>query len=161
VSYQAVDREFPKLIADEKPDALIMFGLAGRGKELRIETCARNVLSRLMPDISGYLPAKASIDPAAPPIVPLRAPAQRLLMAAQSTGLRAVLSRDAGRYLCNYLCWRAADAARNGGPRLVTFIHVPLVHGARLQRGNPRALTLADLMQAGEAILHTVIAARL
>src|SRR5438105_5133828 len=28
VSYEAVDRDLPKLIAGEKPDALIMFGLA-------------------------------------------------------------------------------------------------------------------------------------
>jgi pyroglutamyl-peptidase len=160
VSYQAVDHDLPKLIANETPDALIMFGLAGRTKELRIETCARNGRSRLMPDISGYLPAKGRIDPTGPPIVPLRSPVKRLLMAVQSTGLPAVLSRDAGRYLCNYLCWRAADAARNGGPRLVTFIHVPAVHGAHIRRRNARAFTLDDLMQAGEAILRAVVAAR-
>ena len=39
---------------------------------------------------------------------------------------RSTLSRDAGRYLCNYLCWRAAEAAvKPGGPRLAAFVHVP------------------------------------
>jgi pyroglutamyl-peptidase len=160
VSYEAVDRDLPKLIAGEKPDALIMFGLAGRTKELRIETCARNALSRAVPDIRGCLPGKGNIDPSAPAVVPLRSPAQRLLMAVQSTGLPAVLSRDAGRYLCNYLCWRAADAARNGGPRLVAFIHVPFVHRTHIQGGKSSAISLSDLIDAGEAILRTVIAAR-
>ncbi len=160
VSYEAVDRDLPKLIAGEKPDALIMFGLAGRTKELRIETCARNARSRLVPDIHGYLPVKGSIDPSAPPVVPLRSPAQRLLLAVQSTGLPTVLSHDAGRYLCNYLCWRAAAAARNGGPRLVTFIHVPVVHRTQIHPSNASAITLGDLMHAGEAILRTIIAIR-
>jgi pyroglutamyl-peptidase len=160
VSYEAVDRDLSALIASEKPDALVMFGLAGATKELRIETCARNARSRGVPDIRGYLPATGSIDPSAPPVMALRSPAQRLLMAVKSTGVPAVLSRDAGRYLCNYLCWRAAAAARNDGPRLVTFIHVPVVHRTQIRRSRSSTVTLDDLMDAGEAILRTVIAAR-
>jgi pyroglutamyl-peptidase len=160
VSYEAVDHDLPRLIAQQKPDALLMFGLAGRTKELRIETFARNAQSRAVPDVSGYLPEHGSIDPSAPPVLRLRSPAQRLLLAVHSTGLPAVLSRDAGRYLCNYLCWRAAAASRNGAPRLVTFVHVPPVHRLRLHRASPSAFTLDDLMRAGEAILRTFIAAR-
>src|SRR3954471_13810260 len=36
-SYAAVDRDLPALIARERPDALVMFGLAGRTKHIRIE----------------------------------------------------------------------------------------------------------------------------
>ena len=42
VSYEAVDRELTALLAREKPDALIMFGLAARTRHLRVETRARN-----------------------------------------------------------------------------------------------------------------------
>jgi len=42
------------------------------------------------------------------------------------TGIPAAISRDAGAYLCNYVCWRATEAAeRDGAPRLVAFVHVP------------------------------------
>ena len=51
-SYAAVDRELPKLIAEHKPRALLMFGLAARTKSLRIEMRARNALA-LLPDVSG------------------------------------------------------------------------------------------------------------
>jgi pyroglutamyl-peptidase len=62
-----------------------------------------------------------------------------------------MLSRDAGRYLCNVLFWRALEAAiQRGGPRVVAFVHVP-----RLRPG----LTIADLTRAGEAILLAVLAA--
>src|SRR2546426_69247 len=36
VSYEAVDRELPELLAREQPDVLIMFGLAVRTKHIRI-----------------------------------------------------------------------------------------------------------------------------
>ena len=54
-------------------------------------------------------------------------PAQPLLAAAKAARVTAVLSRDAGRYLCNYLCWRASEAVTGGGPRLTAFVHVPPV----------------------------------
>ena len=42
VTYAAVDRQLPDVLAKQKPDALLMFGLAARTPYLRIETRARN-----------------------------------------------------------------------------------------------------------------------
>jgi len=112
VSYEAVDRELPALLKHERPDALIMFGLATRAKQLRVEMRARNAVTRMVPDVSGRIPLAATILPGAPTTVSLRTPAQRLLSAARATGVPIALSRDAGRYLCNYLCWRASESAR-------------------------------------------------
>jgi pyroglutamyl-peptidase len=160
VSYEAVDRELPALLAREKPDALIMFGLAARTRHLRVETRARNAITRL-PDAGGQIPASAAIVAGAPSALPLRVPAQRLLMAARQTGVPAALSHDAGRYLCNYLCWRAAEAAGSGGPRLTAFIHVPSVRRSPTHRSRRPPLTLEDLAEAGEAIVRAaIIAAR-
>ena len=61
----------------------------------------------------------------------LRDPAQRLVMAARAAGVPAALSRDAGSYLCNYLCWRAAEAARRRSAAVAAFIHVPIVRRGR------------------------------
>jgi pyroglutamyl-peptidase len=158
VTYDAVDRELPVLIAREKPAALVMFGLAGRTKHVRIETRARNVLTRVVPDAAGQVPAAATIAAGAPMTLPLRAPAQRLLMAALATGVPAALSHDAGHYLCNYLCWRAAEAARAGVLRLTAFIHVPALRRAQVKVRGP-ALTFDDLTRAGEAIVRTALAA--
>jgi pyroglutamyl-peptidase len=160
VSYEAVDRELPVLLERERPNALIMFGLAVRAKQVRVEVRARNAVTRMVPDVSGRIPLAATILPDGPATIPLRAPAQRLLSAARTTGVPVVLSRDAGRYLCNYLCWRAAEAASTGAPRLVTFVHVPAVQRVQSQ-SRPKSLTLDDLLEAGEAIVRSaVIAAR-
>jgi pyroglutamyl-peptidase len=156
VSYDTVDREFPELIVRERPDALIMFGLATRARGLRIETRARNTITRRVADAGGFLPATAMIAPNAPAELHLRAPAQRLVMAVRKTGVPVTLSRDAGGYLCNYACWRAAELA--AGPRLATFVHVPLVRGARGQRYPHTAVGFDDLVRAGEAIMRTALA---
>jgi pyroglutamyl-peptidase len=79
----------------------------------------------------------------------------KLLRAARTTGIDARPSRDAGSYLCNYLSWRAIEATRAGnGPRLVAFIHIPLLArgGTSLRRGTTR-ITLDGMVDAGEAML--------
>jgi pyroglutamyl-peptidase len=159
VSYEAVDRDLPALLERERPDALIMFGLAVRTKHVRIETRARNMLTRTMPDAGGHLSLAGTILAGGPAALPLRAPAQRLLMAARSTGLPAALSHDAGHYLCNYLCWRAAEAARRGAPRVTSFIHVPYMHRVQIHHLRRPRVSLDDLADAGEAILRAVVTA--
>src|SRR4051794_41216386 len=91
-------------------------------------------------DVSGRIPLAATILPGGPPTVPLRSPTQRLLSAALATGVPVALSRDAGRYLCNYLCWRAAEAAGTGTPSLIAFVHVPA--GRRASSQSPRGFLL-------------------
>jgi len=152
-SYAAVDRDLPKLIARHRPQALLMFGLAGRARVLRIETRARNELAQL-PDAAGKTPRRTAIEPGGP--VALAMPAQRLLAAVRGTGVPARRSRDAGTYLCNYLCWCAARASgKAGGPRLAAFVHVPLVVTGRKAPKKGR-VKLDDLVRAGTAVLTEV-----
>ena len=159
-SYTAVDRDLPKLIARHKPDALLMFGLAPRAKTIRIETRARNSVS-LLPDAGGIARRRLTITADGPQALVMPTPARSLLAAARAAGVRAALSRDAGRYLCNYLCWRASEAARRiDGPRLAAFVHVPKVARLARRRGKRRATTLADLSRAGVALLVTVARTR-
>lgn len=126
-SYAAVDRDLPALIAQHKPDALLMFGLAAATPYIRIETRAQNALT-LLPDASGAVLRRGTIAPGGPLDRMMPAPQQRLLAAARAAGVPAKLSRDAGRYLCNYLCWRASES---GGPKLAAFVHVPLARPER------------------------------
>jgi pyroglutamyl-peptidase len=153
-SYGTVDRELPALIARERPAALVMFGLAQRTRHVRIETLARNTLSRVHVDVAGVLPKAHAIAADGPATLALPAPAQRLFAAARMAGARAALSRDAGSYLCNYLCWRASESAIGaGGPQVATFVHVPLVRPLSTTTPGATPRTLGDLIQAGEAIV--------
>jgi pyroglutamyl-peptidase len=154
--YAAVDRDLPMLLATHKPDALLMFGLAPRAHVLRIETRARNTVS-LRADAGTITPRNLTIAAGGPLALAIPAPVHRLLAAVRATGVPATLSRDAGRYLCNYLAWRAAEAAgKNDGPPLAALVHVPKVARFAQQRSKRRRLTLGDMTRAGGALLAAV-----
>jgi len=158
-SYDAVDRDLPKLIARYHPDALLMFGLAPRAKTIRVETRARNA-SSILPDVCGASPRRHSVEAGAPPARALPAPVRRLLGAVRAARLPATLSHDAGGYLCNYLAWQAAEAARRPrGPRLAGFIHVPNIRRHARPGAAKRRRTLDDLTRAGERLLVALAAA--
>jgi pyroglutamyl-peptidase len=155
-TYASVDRGLPKLFA-QKPDIVLMFGLAGRRRQLGIETRARNSVSLLFPDAGGHRPQHGAIVLRGPAALKGNAPFARLAGAA---GSKARLSRDAGRYLCNYVYWRALEHLRGTRP-LVQFVHVPPVRTAPQprQRSRKPSPTLAQLLEPAEALLIALIAA--
>jgi len=157
-AYEAVDRDLPKLLA-RKPDVLVIFGLAGRRRHVCIETRARNARSTLFPDVSGWRPDRAAIDPGQRALTG-NAPFPRLLNALRRTALPARLSRDAGAYLCNYAYWRALKSVRGGRP-LVQFVHIPWPGATPPRRASslPSAPPLSQLVAAGENLLIALIAA--
>jgi pyroglutamyl-peptidase len=158
VTYQAVDRELPQVLAKYQPHALLMFGLASRTGHVRVETRARNAVTMLWPDAAHTRARKGSISDGAD--------AQRfgphtakLLRAAVNTGIDIRASRDAGSYLCNYLSWRAIEAVDAGnGPRLAAFVHIPpLARGGAARRKGSPCITLEQLVDAGEAVLLEMV----
>jgi pyroglutamyl-peptidase len=157
VTYAAIDRQLPELLARYRPDALLMFGLAARTPYLRVEARARNAVTMLWPDAANTRARKGAIARAADAMM-FGPHTARLLRAARLTGIDARASRDAGAYLCNYLSWRAIESVNAGGPRLAAFIHIPLLarSGASRRKGMPR-ITLDELVDAGEAMLLEMV----
>jgi pyroglutamyl-peptidase len=157
-AYAAVDRDLPKLLA-AGPDIVLMFGVAGRRRHLCIETRARNAVSLLFPDASGYRPRQGIIASGEPAALRGAAPFARLLGAVRASTVPARLSREAGRYLCNYAYWRALARSHDGRP-LVQFVHVPGVSlGPRRQRRGRRPPPLGALVAGAERLLVALIAA--
>ncbi|GLR86821.1 pyroglutamyl-peptidase I [Bradyrhizobium iriomotense] len=157
VTYAAVDRQLPEVLAKVRPDALLMFGLAARTSHLRIETRARNAVTMLWPDAANTRSRKGAIAANADAMM-FGPHTAKLLRAARLTGIDARTSRDAGAYLCNYLSWRAIESVNAGGPKLAAFIHIPLLsrRGASRRKGAPR-ITLEELVDAGEAMLMEMV----
>src|ERR1700722_1829737 len=159
VTYNAVDRQLPGLLAMRRPQALLMFGLATRTPFVRIETRARNAVTTLWPDADHARIRKGSIAGGTEAMM-FGPHTARLLRAALATGVDARTSRDAGSYLCNYLSWRAIEAASgDNGPRLAAFVHVPLLphDGTSQRKGATHRITLDELVDAGEAMLVEMI----
>ena len=89
-----------------------------------------------------------------------RAPFARLAAAARAAGLPARLSRDAGRYVCNYSYWRALEtAARSGGPAVVAFVHVPNLRKRQRRVGHSTSPTIDQLLRSAQSIVIAAAAA--
>jgi pyroglutamyl-peptidase len=160
VTYGDVDRDLPRLLAERRPDVLLMFGLAARTPHVRIETRARNAITTIWPDAGNTRVGLGRIAVGQADALTFGPHTTRLLRAALQTDVLAKSSRDAGRYLCNYLCWRAIEAsAAAARPPLTAFIHVPLVPRGTVSRrkgARPR-VSFEQLVDAGEAILLEMI----
>jgi pyroglutamyl-peptidase len=152
-SYAAVDRDLPKLLA-QQPDVVLLFGVAGRRRHLCIETRAQNAVTLMFPDADRRKPRDSIITPSAPVSLRGNAPFMRLLAAARGR-FPSRLSRDAGRYLCNYVYWQALQHTENG--RLVQFVHIPQSRKAKYRSG--KRASFDQLIRAAEAVLITLLAA--
>ncbi len=124
-AYGAAESRLDALIA-KKPDAIVLFGVAGRAKHIRVETIAKNRASVLHPDHARFTPPGRRLAPDGAARLMVRGPAREIRAAIRGSGARAELSIDAGSYLCNAVFYRAlAATARRMPPPLVFFIHVP------------------------------------
>jgi pyroglutamyl-peptidase len=156
--YAAVARTLPRIMDKLKPDAVLLFGLAG-GRELRVETRAANAASAIHPDAARTLPRSRALLKKAPRELRVRAPVRRLLAAARSAGVAARLSRDAGRYVCNASLFLCLDTVRRRKrPPLVTFIHIPPPARRAPRRVGAGRPAMSALIRAGAAILNALVA---
>lgn len=157
--YEAVAELLPKLWTELKPDAVVHFGLHGRTGKVRVETRAANHTSPIRPDAAGRFPRRATIEPEGPPHRPVTLPAVRLKVAIERAGVPAVLSPDAGGYLCNYATFLslalAGERAANGRRPLAGFVHLPWpaeVPARRAPAGRPGWAALARAVETAIAV---------
>ncbi|WP_287746420.1 peptidase C15 [Methylobacterium sp.] len=103
----------------EAPAAVLMIGVAGRSRRVRVEMRAVNRASRLFPDAGGRLAAHLTLEPEGP-FQRRAGPAAVKALARLRGRIPVRSSRDAGRYLCNASYYRAL-----AGPVPVLFLHIP------------------------------------
>ncbi|NEU13189.1 peptidase C15 [Methylobacterium sp. BTF04] len=140
-AYRAIADELTPALA-EGPAAVLMIGVAGRAKRVRVEVRARNRVSRLFPDASGRIATGLTLDADGPD--ERRAPvAAKALAALCRNGVAAIRSQDAGRYLCNAsYYWALAE----GVP--VLFLHIPPVP-RKARPGRPKRRPGGAALEAG------------
>lgn len=128
VTYDVWERSLAKLVEEQRPDAVVAFGLSAGATGFTIETTARNVLDPARPDARGALPAASRIDADGPDTYEstLRFPHAY------------ALSDDAGSYVCNLTLYRLlANGVR------ATFVHLPALSRAELRTGARHILDAA------------------
>lgn len=155
--YAEVERHLPDLIAKHRPDAVLLFGLAGRTGHVRIEKHAHNVTTRRVPDASGVFHRSTDIVADGPWRVPTAFATGPLAESLRRAGLHARLSHSAGEYLCNFSYWLALEAVARRETKRALFVHVPLPlrAGCPARGAFTRRLTTADL---AEVARHAALA---
>lgn len=149
-----------------KPAAAIHFGVSSRARGFEVETRGVNRVGANA-DACGDTAAAPCLSPDGPPALQSRLPVTVIVERLRRRGIPAVLSRDAGSYLCNALlyhavdhCRRSSDAAQAG--MRSGFIHIPAtvrIEGRRVQPGPPAAISWTDLLVGGLEIIAATVRA--
>lgn len=114
-----------RLVTRFEPDVILHFGVSRRCSGFEVETQARNLVSPFL-DHAGRAPVGRTVRRGAPPMLKATLPAPLLVQRLRIAGLPAVLSSDAGRYLCNAVLYETLLHIRDRKPApLVGFIHIP------------------------------------
>lgn len=129
-AYAAISLELEPALA-EGPSAVLMIGVAGRSRRIRVERRATTRRSTLFPDLAGETAGRPA---ARSPPRWTAAPAEAARLAFARHGMPARLSRDAGRYLCNAAYFHAL-----GSHAHALFIHMP--KPSETQRPGRRRMT--------------------
>ena len=146
VSYCAA-REAVAKFAENAPRVLLMFGVAGKAKKIRLEVLGINRASAIHRDADGKLP-----HPVLQAASPGRLHAKRASLAVEALtrhNSRIIRSRNAGRYLCNALLFHALDQCP--WKTLALFVHIPKLRPLQARRGDMRP-DLAMLTKIGREI---------
>ncbi len=108
-----------------QPSIALHFGVSGKAQGFEIETRAKNWCSQSA-DAAGLMPPARQVSVRGPDYLPATLPATHIAERLRRRGLPAVVSRDAGAYLCNALLYRTLQVARTTAePPRSGFIHLP------------------------------------
>jgi pyroglutamyl-peptidase len=112
-----------RLYAGFSPDVVVHFGLAARADRIRVERLGNILIDRQKPDAAGFAPRLGRAARAGAASLQSTFPAVDIAAALNAAGFDAVLSDDAGDYVCNATLYRSLAYAPAG--RRIGFIHVP------------------------------------
>ncbi len=145
------------LYAEHRPVLALHFGVSGKASGFEVETRGRNVCSASK-DAAGELPVLDQLSPLGPDYLTVTLPAAHIVERLRRRGLPAIVSRDAGGYLCNALLYRTQELARRHDLAVRSgFIHLPadLVNERNPARGPLPGCRLdwRDVIEGGVEII--------
>lgn len=125
VRYDAWETMAKPLLAREKPQAVVAFGLSAKTTGFTLESTARNSVGIDRPDFFGARPISDRVVPSGPQVYPSSLPFVEVVQALRQADLPLVRSDDAGDYLCNMLFYNLMHGADELGLKMAGFIHAP------------------------------------
>ncbi|WP_191557226.1 pyroglutamyl-peptidase I [Metabacillus idriensis] len=141
-------------IEEEKPDAVLMLGLAAGRYKITPERVAINCADGEK-DNEGLVKQDERIQSEGPAAYFSTLPFRTFVNVLQERGLPAELSNTAGTYLCNYLMYQAIHYFKQSNQNIPAgFIHVPASHKLALEIGNVPSFSQQDLTEAVSVMIQ-------
>jgi pyroglutamyl-peptidase len=134
------------------PLAVLACGLSAKSNSVQLERYARNLADFRIPDVEGIQPVGKSVIEGAPEKWCSEIADQRLLQGLRDSGVPAVLSEDAGTYICNALYFSLLDALAPMGLNAL-FLHLPPLPGLRPVGGELEPIASMPLEQQVAALV--------
>jgi pyroglutamyl-peptidase len=113
-----------RVYARFSPDVVVHFGLSRHAEGLVLERIGRKRIDSSRRDAAGFAPPSGFCRRSGPDSLAATVPVEAMVAALTEAGFPAVLSDNAGGYVCNATLYRSLQAAP-AGKRLVGFVHVP------------------------------------
>lgn len=127
-SYEAsVERALAE-IERERPDLVVMLGVAEGRKAVTPERVGLNLDDSPTVDNAGEQRSERAIDPDGPAAIFSPLPVRAMADAMTAAGVEAAVSTSAGTFVCNHLLYSVL-AALAGTATRAGFIHVPALEG--------------------------------
>ena len=133
------------------PMAVIMLGQAGGRSGISIETTGKNLMNARIPDVSGYMPQNEKIVSGGEDFIISTLPNDRIINKLSEKEIPALISSDAGGYVCNSLLYTMLYYNKGNVP--TGFIHVPYVK----EQGHSPFMEFRDMFNAIITIINVVI----
>lgn len=124
-SYKTVSDRLAEIGLRCPPDIALHFGLAKTAKGFRLERSARNLVSALIPDITGHIPGQGVICEG-PDSHISSLPLEAIHSALTDRGMPVEFSDDTGGYVCNFTFYHSRGGLVAGfRPQMSGFVHIP------------------------------------
>jgi pyroglutamyl-peptidase len=146
VVWETADDLLRIAIDEYQPDIVINVGEGAFNVE--IERNAHNV-ARAIPDNDGQTLDSHFISSLGPDVYSTQLDIERILYAVESSNLDAIISADAGTYLCNFVSYSSYSYLAEVSPSTPTlFVHVPVIGDDDERLGEVVQTLLAIIVEA-------------
>jgi pyroglutamyl-peptidase len=142
---------------EHDPDVVICIGQAGGQLAISAERVASNVSEGRIPDNDGKQPIDTRIRADGPAAYFTSLPVEAMVTAMKKTGIPAVVSNNAGAYVCNHLMYQVLYMIDHEFPgKRGGFVHVPYAPQQVVNKPGEPALGIDEMATALAASIGAI-----
>jgi pyroglutamyl-peptidase len=144
-------------ILEHDPDVVVCVGQAGSELGISAERVASNVNEGRIPDNDGKQPIDTRIRADGPAAYFTSLPVEAMVTAMKKTGIPAVVSNNAGAYVCNHLMYQVLYMIDHEFPgKRGGFVHVPYAPQQVVNKPGEPALGIDEMATALAASIGAI-----